>query len=87
LISHQIEQASDRPADGPQRVFDHLLPRDVWRHPWGGTLVQAPGALPSGYYPARDRPGPDGKGYRDNPADEHSGGNAGIVGRDHQLLG
>lgn len=84
MISRQFEQEDDRPADGPQLVFDHMLPRDARRDPWGGSLVQTIGELPSGYYSKRDRPGPDGKGYSDNPDDERSGGNAGIVGRDER---
>ena len=86
MTSHKIEQKDARAADGPQRVFDHLLSRETRRDPWGGRHVETTGELSSGYYSERDRPGPDGKGYRDNPDDKRSGGNAGIVGRDEQML-
>ena len=86
MNSNQLEQQDEHDADGPQRVFDHLLSRDDRRDPWGGKHVETTGELSSGYYLKRDRPGPDGKGYCDNPDDERSGGNAGVVGRDEQLL-
>ena len=82
MIRHRIERDNERAADGPQRVFDNLLPRNARRDPWGGSLVLTMGELPSGYYARRDRPEPDGKGYRDNPDDERSGGYVGVVERD-----
>jgi hypothetical protein len=85
MISNQLERKDERASDGPQRVFDHLLSRDAQRHPWGGTRGNTTGERSSGYYLKRDRPGPDGKGYCDNPDDERSGGNAGVVGRDERL--
>jgi hypothetical protein len=59
-----------------------MLDRDERRDPWSGKPVQNTDVLPSGTNPDR-RPA---EGYTENPDDRRTGGDAGLVGRDPQLI-
>ena len=71
-------------AEGPVHGGDDVVPGGVWDRnphldPWGGSSVQDVDELPSA------EPHIQLVSPVENPVDEETGGNAGIVGRDPTL--